>query len=427
MNKQIKTQKVINTMLSVAGFSAMFLSMPAYAFNEATLSGIEINAVNDSSYKIVLKTDKSVPVEKEINSDNKIVLDIKNIKPASFVNTIYNNATQIENVIIHPVSNNEIKVFIDGTNVASSMINLGRPDTVNLADQPLNDSGNYDDNNNVRNNLQNTQDTQAQAQNNVNPAPLPKSITDNTNQANEATETVVLKPPVSSFKPLANYDDNNNNSPLDNIKDTLSSSHILKALLGSSPIGWILKLLALAFFIFAGIKMLIPKKKNIKIDLYSDTRNKEMELLQDLNNRRSSTLPGLKDTSKLNYNRINSEQNVRSQYGLHEYQNSQKPSYSKKSSISKPMSNLDRNKGMTGVKNDTTFNALKTKTPLNTSNTLKAPGSISTSKITNRDINTSKVNINGVKFLENMAKIYEKSGRGDLAQGIQNNITRSGR
>lgn len=427
MHRLQKSENIIKKALIFAGFSAMLFAMPAYAYNQAVLTGIEINSLNNNSYQINLKTDKTVPVEKEISNDNKIILDVKNVKLANFVNTVYNNATQIDNVIIHPGSNNEVRIFISGTNVASSMIHLKKPDYLaknNNSDSeaaaPQKDS-NVDEQN---------ANTDSGSSNNI--EPLPKSITDNINKNNNQQEeqTVVIHPPVSSFKPVDTYDDAVNES-VDFQHSKIFSNKIVKKLLGESLLAIALRLTGLIVLLFAIVKIFMSKKKSIKLDLYSNTREQELEMLKIENNKRSSRLPEFGDASKISSTRINPELNIRSKYGLGAYQNSQKPSFMNSKKVPAPLNtskrSLNRDNreiGMSHIKNDIDFTQIKNKKP-STQKINSEISNISTSRITNRDINSSRVSVNGVKFLENMAKIYERSGREDLAMGIQNNITRA--
>ena len=123
MNKA-KLKNLAKIVFGSAFVSLMLAAVPVYAFDGATLSEIKISSKDNYSYKIILKTDKDVPVEKYITSDNKIVIDLKNTKSAEFVNTIYNNTPEIDNVIVQSVANNKIRVFIQGLNIASSKIIL---------------------------------------------------------------------------------------------------------------------------------------------------------------------------------------------------------------------------------------------------------------------------------------------------------------
>lgn len=431
MNSSKKIKNIINLIALTAGISAMFISIPAYAFDKATLSGIEISSFNDNSYKITLKTDKTIPLEKEITNDNKIVIDLKNVKPASFVNTVYNNSTKIDNVIIHPVSDKEIKIVIEGQNVASSMIKFGKQDLTNLAGQSLKDSiNNVDDHLSGKFSNKKEKAIPTPAKSITEETLLPKSITENMKkerQIEQKIQTVVLNPPVSSFKPPSDYYDSQEETSLKKTKNNFLSNKSLKLLLGSSIIDTIMRLITLIILLITGIKLFASKNRNHKINLYNDINNmkdREYELLREINEKRSPILPSLKDKPKPTYDRVNSKLNVRSKYGLQEYQNSQLPP-NRKTNYNKPLPETNKNLGMTKIKNDTNFSSIRNKTPKVAQRESKSPPSLNTNRITNRDMNTSKVNIDGVKFLENMARIYEKSGRGDLAQGIQNNISRS--
>ena len=131
MKKKLKNMAKI--VFSAAFVSLMLAVVPVYAFDGATLSEIKISSKDNYSYKIILKADKDVPVEKYVTSDNKIVIDLKNTRSAEFVNTIYNNTPEIDNVIVQAVAGDKVRVFIQGLNIASSKVILdSRSDTLDF-------------------------------------------------------------------------------------------------------------------------------------------------------------------------------------------------------------------------------------------------------------------------------------------------------
>src|SRR3989339_461104 len=141
MSKVRKTKNHFAGILVAASIFAV--SLPAYAAYEgAVLSEIEINPYHGDSYEIQIKTDKKVPIQKQVTSDNEIVLNLENIKPAKFVNTVYNNISNIDHVIVQPLSNNHVKITLHGNNVSTSKITVSTQGTslpedkiaLNLAD-----------------------------------------------------------------------------------------------------------------------------------------------------------------------------------------------------------------------------------------------------------------------------------------------------
>jgi len=409
MNKVRETKKFLAVAVLSAGIYASFSIMPAYAA-VATLSGIEISPANNGSYQIMVKTDKEVSVEKYTTADNKIVLDLKNTKPANFVNTVYNNASKIDHVIVQPVSDEEVRVFLQGANISGSNVSLSTkviPQSVFDRVSPTPDSNQNSSNSNTTNST-NVNNTNTQPDLNV---------ADTTNvETPQDQQTIVLDRPVDNYKPVAtidNEDQSDSETSVESVQNAMGANTSLKKLFNTVALDWLLRFLMLAFVMIAAYK-LFGSKKNIKINLSSE-RNRELDLLRSLNKKQGLIGTGLRNSQantlkKPGYSSI-------SHYGLKEYQSSQIPPVN--TPASNPRLRSEFNIPKTSIKNDA---LLKSSRLSNTSTISKTARTPAPSKIRNSDITAAKVNIDSKKFLETMAKIYERSGRVDLAQGIQDNI-----
>jgi len=241
-------------------------------------------------------------------------------------------------------------------------------------------------------------------------------------------ETVVLKRPLESFKPAATYNNTENveKTPVESVQESMKSSFSFHNIFTTHNLDWLLRFLV-SVLIIAGLgKLLFKPKKKVKIDLTSDLRDNDFELLKSTLNKRQDVIGlGSKDYSKMKSNISNKPgYNSISKYGIKEYQNSQLP----------PANNLSK---MSKIQKDNKFirPSINSNTPEQNESLLKTPNSqksrktsnanTNEKKVTNKDITNAKQNIDSMKFLENMAQIYEKSGRRDLAQGIQNNILKN--
>ena len=68
-----------------------------------------------------LVSDKAVDVKKSIQASNKITLSMKDIRASKTLNTIYNNVSNVDSVMVEPQGNG-IKIFIQADNVSASTI-----------------------------------------------------------------------------------------------------------------------------------------------------------------------------------------------------------------------------------------------------------------------------------------------------------------
>ena len=101
-------------------FLGMFLSMLAVSAEENVLQSIEILPVKDT-YNIVLVSDKAVDVKKTVKAPNQITLNMKDIRASKTLNTVYNNVSNVDTVMVEP-SGNGISIFFQAENAAGASI-----------------------------------------------------------------------------------------------------------------------------------------------------------------------------------------------------------------------------------------------------------------------------------------------------------------
>jgi len=380
-----------------AGLSFLLLNaLPVFAFDGATLSEIKISSKDNYSYKILLKADKDVPVEKSIDSDNKIVINLKNTRSAEFVNTIYNNSPEIDDVIVQTMPNDNVRIFIKGLNISSSKVILdSRTDALDFMD-----------------NSQPEAQPQAQSQ--------PQAATGDyyatkTKASNElSSDAPVINLANSDSASTVQGDDSellgDNQGTTQTVKNSIFSLATLKKVFSKKGFDWMLRIFAI-IFIGIGIFKLLNKPKNVTIDLSSENmKNREIDLYKAVASKKELLSKSL--GSNYTREKISNDPayGATSQMGLREYRNSQLP----------PQRNSRPNPQVTPsqvpfLQLNASMKAAKTQTQT------RKP-SLNSQKVNQRDMRTAKTNIDNVKFLESMAAIYQKSGRDDLARNIKQSI-----
>ena len=103
-------------------FLGMFLSMMSVFAEDNVLQSIEIVPVKDT-YNIVLVADKSVDVKKTVKAPNQITLDLKDIRPSKTLNTVYNNVSNVDTVMVEPQGNG-VSIFFQAENAADTSISF---------------------------------------------------------------------------------------------------------------------------------------------------------------------------------------------------------------------------------------------------------------------------------------------------------------
>lgn len=88
--------------------------------DENVLQSIEIEPVKDT-YNIVLVSDKAVDVKKVVQAPNKITLSMKDIRASKTLNTVYNNVSNVDTVMVEPQGNG-VSIFFQAENAAASTV-----------------------------------------------------------------------------------------------------------------------------------------------------------------------------------------------------------------------------------------------------------------------------------------------------------------
>ena len=87
------------------------------------LQSIEIVPDKDT-YNIVLVSDKAVDVKKTVKAPNQITLNMKDIRASKTLNTVYNNVSNVDTVMVEPAGNNGISIFFQAENAAGASVSF---------------------------------------------------------------------------------------------------------------------------------------------------------------------------------------------------------------------------------------------------------------------------------------------------------------
>ena len=384
----------LGTKLSLAAMAVFMTVSCAYA---NTLREIQINA-QDSGYGIVFKTDEAAQIKKTIFSDNKMTVELKSTEASPDLDTVYNDVTGVENVTIAPASKDSIKVTFKGEGIANSKLYFEK----NAAAQSL-------------------------------PAPT------------EQSQSIQLNAPVSSYTPVYNpnafaSEEDSEYSQTSNPKlnETLTKLHITRSMLvtvkncakkiinkaKSGDIN-LMTILGIVFIIAAF--MFKPKKAAaIKIpererSLTGIVPQRTPQIDREIGLNRQLT-----DNMKLN----NTSGAIKAGYGLKAYQQSQRNPYTTTPGQStNGISGIARRKPLPAgapIKKQTLVNKpVETKVSAPIKPKAPAMSQLKQNKIQTKQSASDAPDMDSMKFLESITKIYEKSGRSDLAKGLKDNLRKA--
>ena len=391
------------TKLSIAGL-AVLMGMSAGFAN--TLSEIQIDAL-DTGYGIVLKTDETAQIKKTVSADNnKLTLQLKDVEVSPDLNTVYNNVTNLENVTVTPAGKGDIKIIFKGENIADSKILFDKQQSATT---------------------------------------LPASPA--------ANESISLSAPVSSYTPVYNQtsleeDVQDDQTANPQVNQMLTQMHVSREMLVNAKTfakkvvnkaaSGDINLITILGVIFIIASMLFrPKKKPVQkqqslSELLSKPKSSaQMEREIALNRRMADNMVLSRPDGLAAVNPLNAG------YGIKAYQNSQKNPYTtniEPTGISgiprrRPMhqtaSSMPQNQqhrqivrqSVAPIKRQPVINQ-PVSTPVATKPQTLANPKMQTTKSTPSDLDS-------VKFLESITKIYEKNGRADLAKGLKENLRKA--
>lgn len=364
----------------------VFLTLSASCALANTLSEVQINAT-DSGYDIVLKTENSAQMKKIISSNDKMSIELKDVQASEALNTVYNNVANIDNVTIQPISKNDLKLTFQGDEISKSKVYFE----------------------NIKTNA---------------------SVLPSTNQSIE------LSQPMNTYKPVYNpkdfVEEENTNEGLTAVLSAAGvNSHSLsiakkytkKALkkVKNSANGFDINIMTImGVLLIAGALLLKPKSKQTPkqqiglAKVNQEAVNREISLNDDLHSLRSK----LQQTPASTAN-----------YGVKAYQQSQRNPYMTANTPGSGISGIPRKSSLPRpVASTQTQTIRKNSAPIQQSklmnNTIQTKKPIQRPSMS-RPIENDSTEIDSMKFLETITKIYEKNGRNDLAKGLKDNLKKA--
>ncbi len=368
--KRLFTALVILTMTA--------LSASAASSKDNILNAIQIDSLKDT-YNITLSTSAETEVKRTIQSSDNMILTLKDIKPAKSMNTIYKNAAEVDSIMVEQVGDNNLNIIVKAHNISNSAVVVDAENAETVSDRAV---------------------------------IMPKKHTKKAKK-----ESIVLAAPVNSYTPV--YRDEENFDDIDN-ENIITSGLIakIKNILSQGNNSNIVTTGLIGLILFCGIKLFKKEEPQTVIGLAQSLKEREMNLYNSFSSYRAEE----NKPQMTNHPYSAPSVNINASYGLNAYKASSKNPYmsadntmlSRKplqqqssSVLSKPAEIKSKPRMMTTagsrLGNATTPQSLGLNRPVqNLSNTAKTAS-----------------NIDSMKFLESMTKIYEKNGRSDLAQGLK--------
>lgn len=362
-------------------FAVAFCLMGKNVFaSDNVLQAIQVDGVNDS-FNIIFKSDDIAEVKKTIQAPNKMILTLDGIRASKTINTIYNNTSNVDSVVVEPINDDSVKISIQGENASNAEVKF---DTLKT----------------------------------------PLGVLDKSVNKQKSSGEVVLSEPVNSYRPVYNQDQNDEEEGLSLGGVSSSAARHLKKMFKGDRLNTLMAFGLFAMIIMSGLKSIIKGKDNeIKVGLTQSLKENAPDSYRSgLNTNPMNNLGELTPvTAQSNINAHMTSASANN-YGLRAYQNGTRSPYvtseiqRPRPSISQPMP-ASANLSQSSSNMSSQINPATMKSAMQTMQKTAAPAMTKPKQKT--------ANIDSMKFLESMTKIYEKNGRTDLAQGLKANMKKA--
>ena len=384
-----------------------FSNVCVQAATDNVLQSIQIDTFKDT-YNIILKSDEKPEAKRVINDENKIMLTLKGVRVSQELNTVY-NATNIDSVTVEPAGNDTVNVLIQAQNASHANLIFDTLDT------PLG--------------VLRAQDNKK--------ADEPK-------QVKKHKKKIVLSHPVRDYRPVFEENDEDAMS-LDSLMSSEYASSVI-SMFKDDGITNAITILLIGLIILCTVRLFrrnSGKEENMKVGLTQslNLRDREMGLMQDMmsNQQQYQAQQQMQQAPQPQPSVIRPEMN----YGIRSYQNANKAPYQQATrspymSTDIKFNNQSLQQKMQEIRNNVQQQAasiqnLQEKAPAQVASAPLKANRTTQAGMQQRPISSSSrmttpqqrvTNMDSMKFLDSMAKIYEKNGRSDLAQGLKAKISR---
>ena len=379
--------RVINlkNLLLVFATVIVFIGNNAFA-SDNVLQAIQVDGIKDS-YNIILKSDDVAELKKTVQAPNKMVLNLKGIRASKTINTIYNNTSNVDSVVVEPIGEDSVKILIQADNAENAQVHF---DTLKT----------------------------------------PLGVLDKIQKPTAKADELILNAPIESYQPVYGKDSNEENTGF-SISAAMASplARNLKNIMKNGKISWMITFGFLTIMILSGLKTMRSKDGDIKVGLTQSLKQRELDLYREGvhmsdNSRMMSEVPIASITPQIQKNMA-----AGANYGLRAYQSGSRSPYvtseiqqRPRPAINQPATPQPIARAASAKPQAQTMQAAAQNVRQGVGQGVAQKAALKTAPTVTKP-KTS--NIDSIKFLESMTKIYEKNGRSDLAQGLKTNMKKA--
>ncbi len=349
---------------------AISLTTTAVFATENVIESVEISQHN-TGYNLKIRTTEATQIKKRVENKNSAYFELKNVVPADDIDTIYNDVSDLDGVIIQQIDKSKIRIYVNGLGAAKTRATIEAPANI---------------------------------------------IKD--------TKEIIVGAPRSKYSPVnyetleeSNWDENE--FTFANVVNSTGEA------LNNMNIDYMLVLsIAVILISLIGLKKAFSNKMNVQneaIGIKSTKRTQDG--LNAIPMPQSDLLRELKESEISTLNTNYTKPNVATQnYALNSYNKAQ----NKNPYVNNVRKGTTLNQPQRKVSSPMTPERPKYSAPKkNITSQYKNIQNLATTNAIKKADTKPNMNMDNLKFLESVTQIYEKSGRKDLAQGIKSNLSKS--
>ncbi len=102
-------------------FIFLFSGISSYCADNS-INGIDVQQVSGGAYNILLKLDKPAKITKQTDGNNNLTIVLNKILPSDSLEIIYDNADDLDNIIVQKKNSENTSVYFHGKNINNSII-----------------------------------------------------------------------------------------------------------------------------------------------------------------------------------------------------------------------------------------------------------------------------------------------------------------
>lgn len=337
---------------------------------ENVIESVEISQHN-TGYNLKIRTTEATQIKKRVENKNSAYFELKNVVPADDIDTIYNDVSDLDGVIIQQIDKSKIRIYVNGLGAAKTKATIEAPANI---------------------------------------------VKD--------TKEIIVGAPRSKYSPV-NYDSLEESNWDDNEFTLANVINSTSEALNNMNIDFMLVLsVAVILISLAGLKKAFSNKVNSRDDVIGiKGANRVQDNLGAIPVPQSDLLKELKESEISTLNTNYTKPNAATQsYALNSYNKAQ----NKNPYVNNVRKGTTLNQPLRKVSSPMTPERPKYSAPKkNVASQYKNMQNLATTNAIKKHDTKANINMDNLKFLESVTQIYEKSGRKDLAQGIKSNLSKS--